>query len=794
MPKTGKITKYRQNSGKRVHRLKKPIVLGKKKLPDVSEIKFQKLVEHMNEAVWMGDEHERTIYANPKFCELMEYTLEEMIGQESYEFWTPESAKVVRGINMKDRKSGVSSSYEGSLLTKSGKEIPVLLNGTTMPGGGTIGIMTDMREIRKKESHLIASKKLFDDLVQGSPIATFVINTDRKIVYWNKEMEKLSGMKGPKMIGTQDHWKMFYPKKRKMITDLLVENKKIKTIISHYDHFDFEVCTQDNAIIGSQFFKNVGGRDRWLRFIIKPMRDPENRIIGAIETVEDITERQAMSEALENRMREFQVLYQVNAHIRMVTPLNKVLHDVAKDITLACDEVEPARTCIVFDNKTYSNLRKSENFVISIEEPINVLGNKRGCIQLGYVKKTKNEEAMKLKFEKKVLQLVAQVIGRHVHGREITERYQKLVNKSVIGIYIMQNRKFQYVNPKFLRMFKYKEGEAIGKPIENFLVNWKYDEKFRNKNLSSNYRTTKGRRKDNSLFDIEVYTQRIEHYGKPAVLGMVKDITKIKEAERRMHHFNVELKEKVTEKTKDLQRANRRLRSLNELKDEFIAVTSHELRSPLTAVRGYLSFLMEKEMVSQFSGDAKEYLTRAYDNLEILNSLVNNILDVSRIETDRLELNKVPTDLAQLIKSVIRNLNFQLDANNLTVDFVNELDEKSFLLNIDSIRIRQVLRNILENATKYTPKGKKITIRISNKGIGVQISVEDQGTGIPKSQLLEIFDKFKQVKTSLKRTKGGAGLGLFIVKKIVELHGGMIWAESRVKKGTTFYIQLPIQV
>ena len=142
-------------------------------------------------------------------------------------------------------------------------------------------------------------------------------------------------------------------------------------------------------------------------------------------------------------------------------------------------------------------------------------------------------------------------------------------------------------------------------------------------------------------------------------------------------------KSKIAEKTKDLEKANRRLRSLNELKDEFIAVTSHELRSPLTAIRGYLSFLVDEGIFNEVSGNSKDYLRRIYDNVEVLNNLVNNILDVSRIEMDRFELHQIPNDIVSLIQNVIENLKFQANEKGLKVHFVNKLEKDTFILKFD---------------------------------------------------------------------------------------------------------------
>lgn len=162
-----------------------------------SDILYKKMVEHMNEAVWVGDQNERTIYANPKFCKIMEYSLEEMLGKESYEFWDEESAKVVRDVNLSKRKKGISSNYEGNLLTRTGKKIPVLLSGTPLPDGGTIGIMTDLSELKKKEE----SEKILNGAIQHASDAIIIFNADGEIKSWNKGSKMVFGYKKEEMMG-----------------------------------------------------------------------------------------------------------------------------------------------------------------------------------------------------------------------------------------------------------------------------------------------------------------------------------------------------------------------------------------------------------------------------------------------------------------------------------------------------------------------------------------------------------------------------------------------------------------
>jgi signal transduction histidine kinase len=272
----------------------------------------------------------------------------------------------------------------------------------------------------------------------------------------------------------------------------------------------------------------------------------------------------------------------------------------------------------------------------------------------------------------------------------------------------------------------------------------------------------------------------------------VHDITKLKEAERKMQNFNNELKQLVEEKTHHLELANKRLQSLNELKDEFIAVASHELRSPLTSVRGYLSFLMEKESLETLPESARQYLTKAYNNVESLNYLVNNILDVSRLDTGRFELQKVKTDLLQLAKDVLESLSFQANERKIKITFKGPSNIKNLFLKIDPIRISQVFRNLIDNSIKYSKKDTGISFEISRELGWAVIKISDQGVGIPQDMVDKVFEKFTQLKNPNTGQRGGAGLGLFIVKRIIQLHDGIIKVESNYGQGSVFTILLPM--
>jgi PAS domain S-box-containing protein len=685
----------------------------------------------------------------------------------------------------------VSSGYEGDLLTKGGDRIPVLLSGTPLPDGGTIGIMTDLREIRKKEAQVENLFNRFDLAVRGSNDGLWYTEIPTKAIHGKTDFRQFMGhslwysKRYKEILGFSESehpdlfmswFKLIHPKDQERV---------VRTILSALrSRSNFETEYRIRKKNGDYCWGCTRGEAKL---------DKSGTKLFVAGSFRDVTENKRTQELLAKRVREAHLLYQANAHMRMVNPIRRVFKDLAKDLEAACRETPNAHVKVEFDDRVYSRNSNTSKTAHRILEPIIVRGKKRGMIELGYLK-SKGPLATVFNDDRQALMTLGTFIRKHVSSREIMERYQRLISKSVMGIFIMQDNVFKFVNPKMARMFRYKGSELIGKSYRTLFADPGCQRAIEEPGSKKNLRIlSKGSQKNGAAIELEIFMQWIDYHGQTAILGMVQDITRIKRAEGKIRNFNRDLRQKIATRTEDLKRANQRLRSLNELKDEFIAVTSHELRSPLTAARGYLSFIVEDQAAFAAIPDSlKDYFVRIHDNVEVLNNLVTNILDVSRIETGRFELYKKPIDLVELIQKTIRNFGYQLGEKNIGVRFSNKLANKNLILNIDEIRMRQVFRNLLDNAVKYSPPGKRIHLEIETRGIGVQISFSDEGIGIPKAQIFEVFDKFKQAKNGQSAYKGGAGLGLFIVKKIMELHGGMIWAESRLGKGTTFRLQLPL--
>lgn len=252
----------------------------------------------------------------------------------------------------------------------------------------------------------------------------------------------------------------------------------------------------------------------------------------------------------------------------------------------------------------------------------------------------------------------------------------------------------------------------------------------------------------------------------------------------------VKQREKLEQLTSSLEDANKRLLELDKLKDEFVSVASHELRTPMTAIKSYLWMALNKSPVP-LDFTLKKYLDIAYSSTERLLKLVADMLTVSRIEGKRLEIKKEQINLYDLAKQIYEELKITADEHK--INFLLEKPEFSLLVFADKDRIREVIQNLVGNSLKFTPAGGKIAINFRENANFVETSVTDTGPGIAPEEQAKLFRKFERVGSNSQRTQvAGTGLGLYIVKQIVSLHGGTIWVNSEVGKGSTFTFSLPL--
>jgi len=261
-----------------------------------------------------------------------------------------------------------------------------------------------------------------------------------------------------------------------------------------------------------------------------------------------------------------------------------------------------------------------------------------------------------------------------------------------------------------------------------------------------------------------------------------------------------DLEQKISVRSRDelgdlageFNRMAKKLKELDQMKDDFVSSVSHELRSPLTSIKGYVDFILRGK-AGPLNEKLIEYLTIVKNNTSRLGMFINDILDLAKIDAKRFELGKEALELPPLIEEMVTF--FRPQAEETKIQLAAVVPTSISLVSADQDKLRQVFTNLLSNAFKFTPEGGKVTIEAKNAESGdfVEIAIKDTGVGIAKEDLQKVFDKFQQVKPpggKIKKVKG-TGLGLAIVKGIVEAHGGRIWVESELNKGSNFIFTLP---
>jgi signal transduction histidine kinase len=251
-----------------------------------------------------------------------------------------------------------------------------------------------------------------------------------------------------------------------------------------------------------------------------------------------------------------------------------------------------------------------------------------------------------------------------------------------------------------------------------------------------------------------------------------------------------QLIEDIKNTNNKLSSANQQLELLDKLKDEFVSVASHELRTPMAAIKSY-TWMVLNGKAGPIEPKATEYLNRVYNSTERLIHLVSEMLDVSRIESGRVTINKAPLDIGKLLLDVQNELQAKATESHISLTVTTE--DNMPVIQADSEKIHQVLENLVGNSLKFTPANGSITMGVREKDGFLEIYVTDTGQGIQAEEIPQLFKKFGRLENSLVAMPGNStGLGLYISKQYVELHGGKIWVQSEPEKGSTFTFTLPI--
>jgi PAS domain S-box-containing protein len=409
----------------------------------------------------------------------------------------------------------------------------------------------------------------------------------------------------------------------------------------------------------------------------------------------------------------------------------------------------------------------------------------------------KKEAALKLEKSEEELKILNRelekiIFERTKELRESERKYRHLFENSPFSIALLNTKgKIIDINSTTFKLFGFKKEDLIGKnylKLSNLFpsetkpglrtlqeLNRKKDPSI----LIMKPQTIRIFNKDNKMIWVESELSTIEIGGELMIQAIIQDVTDKKIAE-----------EKLKESERILRQQNIELKELDRLKTDFISIAAHDLKTPLISVGGYIDLILLRE--KDLKDDVKEDLNRVLSNVARLESYINRLLDVMKIDADKIEIVKKTEKIYGIITDCISELEYQINQKGLTINL--NIPEDLELI-VDRFRITQVFSNLLSNAVKFSPNDDIINIDVLEENQNFLFKIKDHGKGLTSKEIEKLFGKFVtigQATESYSAFEKGSGLGLYISKGMVEVHGGKIWVESEGRdKGAEFSFTLP---
>jgi PAS domain S-box-containing protein len=377
-------------------------------------------------------------------------------------------------------------------------------------------------------------------------------------------------------------------------------------------------------------------------------------------------------------------------------------------------------------------------------------------------------------------------------GLPVEDRFREILEAAPDAILqVDRDGRILLINRVTEELFGYRREELLGQPVEILVPQEQRTAHAGHRDAYARKPSTRpmgaklelyGVRKDGSRFPAEISLSPAGAGAEFRVTAIIRDVTERRRAEE-------QLREMQRAYTRELERRNQEIERANNLKSEFLASMSHELRTPLHTIIGFAELLAE-ELQGPLNEKQKRFVHHIHkDSLHLL-ELINDILDLSKIESGRLVLRPEAFDLRAVINESVATVQGMADSKQLRVTTRVDVDAA---IVADRLRVKQILVNLLSNAVKFTPDHGSVWVEADLSGDTVRVRVRDTGVGIPASEHASIFDKFHQVGATTKGVREGTGLGLAITKQLVEQHGGAITVESAPGRGSCFTFTLPLQ-
>ncbi len=657
--------------------------------------------------------------------------------------------------------------------------------------GAILGAMRIFRE-----GALKAAQQELLGIIEFFPDATFVIDKNRKVIAWNRALEKLTGVPKADMLGKGDYAYSvpFYGEPRPILIDLIgaahPEEEKF---------YEYVTKRADGAIYAEVFVPSLNsGAGAHLWVTASPLQDNEGNVYGAIESVRDVTDRKLAEQALQRSEAQYRALIETtNTGFLIIDKTGRVLDANQEYVRLTghlkLDEIL-GRSVLDWTApyEKEKNARAIENCATTgqIRNLEIDYTDKRGAITPIEL----NATVVDMGGEPRILTLCRDITERKRSQdalQESEERYRTLVNNAQVGIVVHQAGVMKFVNNKMAEIVRVaRPADVTGRNVLEFMhPDFRDFVKERMRTAAASGTTLPPAEEklvaaDGTVLDVEINTVPISYEGLPCAMAIVQDITERKrtEAELKAAHLqlmlvNAGLEKRVEERTLQLEELNAEL-------EAFSYSAAHDMKAPLRRVNIFAEML-EKEAGGDLKDEPRVLLQNIRKSVTQMTKLVEGLLTLST--TGKKPLNLEPVDLAALLADCVADLKAE-NAGRLIEWSAAALP----LLRCDKAMLKQVFMNLLGNAAKYSrgSSPSKIEVLYQLKDGAHVVGVRDNGVGFS----MEHSDKLFAVFQRLHKTEEfeGTGIGLSTVKRIVARHGGKVWAESAPGKGATFYFSLPI--
>ena len=604
----------------------------------------------------------------------------------------------------------------------------------------------NLLERKKVESELWRSENKYRTLVDHIPKKIFIKDINSIYISCNENYARDLKIKPDEIVGKTDY--DFFPKE--LAGKYRADDKRI-------------IETGATEDIEERYIQD--GKETWVHTVKNPLKDENGNVIGVLGIFRDISERKSAEEMLRESEEKYRTVVEgaldgvcmigVDYRFKYVNEKLAEIQGYSREELIGTD----LRDYLDEESRTLLADRaaqRKEGIKLSAYFQLNII-HKDGEVKSAEI------SARNIKDSKGDVNTI--VILKDISERKKAEKELKaskanflnIVENSIDGVLVVdQQGRIHYVNPVAESLLLGKKGELWGETFGFPLVAAEMVEiDIFHKNAGKGV--------------AEMRLREIEWERKPAYLVSIRDVTETKEAEQ--------LKVAMGER-----------RRIDKVKDEFISNVSHELRTPLTTIKEFTSIISD-EIPGKLTKEQKEYLDIIRGNVDRLARLINDILDITKIESGRIELIRAVLDINKLLEDVISTLRPEADKKHIALKNLSHTPLADVY--IDPDKMVQVFTNLIENAIKFTPENGEITVEIKDKKKHIECSIADTGRGISPGNLKKLFTRFQQFDRIHGPGAKGTGLGLAITKELIKLHNGTIWAKSKLDKGTKFIFTIP---